>query len=239
MKKVIGIFITLTLLLTSISVQAAQRYGTRLCRSPDFYCIKVRRGQSWHSLFPDPEERDIVKRVNRMNTRVWVGMVLAVPNNLSRLTVYDVSPFPRYIEGPGEKTIYVNQKELAWAAYDKEGELIWWGPISSGKNWCSDINEQCTTPDGEFRIIRKQNIDCVSTAFPKRPRGEDGGAPMPFCMHFYRGYAFHGAPVVPGHRASHGCIRMFVEDARWINEEFIDLPQRGGPKGTKVIIGPV
>ena len=58
---------------------------------------------------------------------------------------------------------------------------------------------------------------------------------MPFCMHFYRGYAFHGATAVPGYRASHGCIRLFIEDARWLNNEFIDV----GAKGTRVIIGPV
>lgn len=226
------------LVLLSFSAQAARNYGARLCKSPDFYCIKVRRGQSWASLFPNSEERDIVKRVNRMNTGIWGGMTIAVPKNLGRLTVYDVSPFPRYIEPPGEKTLYFSQKELAWGAYDKEGELIWWGPISPGKDWCSDINESCQTPAGAFRIIRKQDIDCISTAFPKRPWGENGGAPMPFCMHFYRGFALHGAHTVPGHRASHGCIRLFIEDARWLNKEFIDLPGTG-KKGTRVIIGPV
>jgi lipoprotein-anchoring transpeptidase ErfK/SrfK len=78
----------------------------------------------------------------------------------------------------------------------------------------------------------------VSTAFPRRADGFHGGAPMPYCMHFYRGYALHGSTTVPGYRASHGCIRMFIEDARWLNEEFIDLPY-SNQKGTKVVIEPI
>ncbi len=186
-------------------------------------------------LFPHPEERDIVRRINRMNVRLKPGTIIAVPKNLERLTVYDVSPFPRYIDPVGEKVIYISQKNLAWGAYDEDGELVWWGPISSGKDRCSGVRGSCQTPSGSYRVIRKQDIDCVSTAFPRRSDGNHGGAEMPYCMHFFRGYALHGSSSVPGYRASHGCVRMFIEDARWLNEEFIDLPG-GGMKGTRVIL---
>lgn len=238
MRLILSYMLVFAFVFVCASSLAAPRYAKRLCQLPDFECVKVKRGHNWQRLFPDEEHRDIVKRVNRINTNLYAGQIIAVPRNLSDLTVYDVSPFPRYIESPGEKTLFISQKELAWAAYDEEGELVWWGPISSGKDWCADIGEGCQTPEGDYRIIRKQGLECVSTAFPRRPWGENGGAPMPFCMHFYRGYALHGAPVVPGYRASHGCIRLFIEDARWLNEEFIDLPG-GGRKGTRVIIGPV
>ncbi len=58
---------------------------------------------------------------------------------------------------------------------------------------------------------------------------------MPYCMHFFMGYALHGSDQVPGYAASHGCVRMFIEDARWLNEEFIDV---AGPQqlGTRIII---
>ncbi|WP_370569085.1 L,D-transpeptidase [Legionella sp. PL877] len=212
------------------------RYGESLCRLPDFYCIKIKSGQTWSNLFPNSEERDIVRRVNRMNIRLRTGMIIAVPKNLDRISIYDVAPFPRYIESDGEKTIYVSQEKLAWAAYDEDGELLWWGPISSGTDHCTGVPGGCTTPSGSYRIIRKQDIDCVSTAFPRRADGNHGGAEMPFCMHFFRGYALHGSTEVPGYRASHGCIRMFTEDARWLNQEFIDIPG-GGIRGTRVIIG--
>lgn len=211
------------------------RFGESLCHNPDYFCYKTQAGDTWSNLFPDKEAQDIVRRVNRMNIRLNKGMIIAIPKNLDRVTIYDVSPFPRYIESDGEKTIFVSQKNLAWGAYDEDGELLWWGPISSGTDNCRGVIGGCATPTGSYRIIRKQDIDCISTAFPRRADGNNGGAEMPFCMHFFRGYALHGSETVPGYRASHGCVRMFTEDARWLNEEFVDLPG-GGLRGTRVII---
>lgn len=238
MKKLIICLLSAAFLLASFNTSAKRfkRYGEQLCSHQDYFCIKVRGGESWQKLFPNAEERDIVRRVNRMNTRIWAGMVIAVPRNLSSLTIYDVSPFPRYIEPPGEKTIYVSQKQLAWGAYDSDGELLWWGPISPGKGYCADApGGRCGTPSGSFRMIRKQGSECVSSAFPRRRSGDHGGAQMPYCMHFYRGFAMHGSATVPGHPDSHGCVRMFTEDAKWLNHEFINLPGVG-KKGTRVVI---
>lgn len=217
------------------SAKAQSRFGETLCQLPDYFCMTIKSSDNWERLFPNPETRDIVRRINRMNISLKQGMIIAVPKNLDRLTIYDVSPFPRYIEADGEKTIYVSQKKLAWGAYDEQGELIWWGPVSSGSGHCSGVYGGCSTPSGSYRIIRKQDIDCISTAFPQRADGNSGGAEMPFCMHFFRGFALHGSDTVPGYRASHGCVRMFTEDARWLNEEFIDIPG-GGTKGTRVVI---
>lgn len=237
MKKIISIAVSAYLILSTPLALAAvhARFGEALCNAPDYFCLKVKNGESWSSLFPNAEERDMVKRINRMNVSLRTGMTIAVPKNIDRLTIYDVSPFPRYIESTGEKTIFVSQKKLAWAAYDMDGELLWWGPISSGIGKCPGVLGGCTTPSGSFRIVRKQDIDCVSTVFPQRSYGESGGALMPYCMHFFRGYALHGSYDVPGYRASHGCVRMFIEDARWLNEEFVDLPG-GGMQGTRVVI---
>ena len=230
MKRLLIIFAALL----SQNAWSSQRFGELFCQDPAFICLKIKNGQSWASLFPNAESRDIVRRLNRMNVRLRAGMIIAIPKNLERLSIYDVSPFPRYIEPSGEKTIFVSQDKLAWGAYDEDGELLWWGPISSGIDKCNSYGG-CATPTGSYRIIRKQDIDCVSTAFPRRANGENGGAQMPFCMHFFRGYALHGSSDVPGYRASHGCVRMFTEDARWLNEEFIDLPGAGF-KGTRVVI---
>ncbi|GGI76052.1 L,D-transpeptidase [Legionella impletisoli] len=238
MKTFINLCIFIAFLVTSQYTFAKGRYGETLCNEPDYFCVKVKQGESWETLFPNMEERDIIRRINRMNIRLRPGMTIAIPKNIERLTIYDVSPFPRYIETNGEKAIYVSQNKLAWGAYDETGELVWWGPLSSGSGKCSQRDNYCKTPSGSFRIIRKQDIDCVSTAFPRRANGEDGGAEMPYCMHFFRGFALHGSDTVPGYRASHGCVRMFIEDARWLNEEFIDLPGYG-VKGTRVIVDSV
>ena len=227
----------LILMILFTSPVLASNYGERLCASsPDYYCLKIKRGDSWDKLFPNAEDKDIVKRVNRTNRELSPGEIIGVPENLSQLTIYDVSPFPRYIEPTGEKVIFVSQKELAWGAYDASGELKWWGPISSGRDYCSDVGRGCSTPSGSYRMIRKQGPECISTVFPIRPNGDNGGAEMPYCMHYYRGYALHGSFDVPGHRDSHGCVRLFIEDARWLNEEFIDL-HGSGNRATRLVIG--
>ncbi len=213
----------------------AGRFGETLCNEPDYFCIKVRAGESWAKLFINDEERDIVKRVNRMNTTLKRGMTIAIPKHLDRISIYDVSPFPRHVSTSGEKTIFVSQKKLAFGAYDESGELIWWGPISTGLEFCPNVYGGCATPTGSFRIIRKQDEYCESTAFPKRADGNNGGTPMPYCMHFFRGFALHGSETLPGFRASHGCVRLFTQDARWLNEEFVTTPE-DGDEGTRVII---
>jgi hypothetical protein len=235
MKFWMAIILALSLFCIPLSALSQTRYGESLCNNKDYVCLKTRHEDQWETLFPNPEEMDIVKRINRMNISLRPGMIIAIPKHIERLNIYDVSPFPRYIESTGEKTIYVSQQQLAWGAYDEQGELVWWGPISSGSGLCKNIEGNCKTPSGYFRIIRKQDIYCISTAFPRRANGENGGAEMPYCMHFLRGYALHGSDSVPGYKASHGCVRMFIEDARWLNEEFIDATE-GEMKGTRVIV---
>lgn len=237
MKQFTILLVSALLLFVNQTVCSQTQFSQSLCASSDYICLKIKPGDRWDNLFPSPEERDLVRRVNRMNVNLRAGMTIAVPKNLDRVTIYDVSPFPRYIESEGEKTIYVSQEQLAWAAYDDKGELIWWGPISSGSGRCGAADGHCLTPTGSFRVIRKQDIDCVSTVFPRRADGNNGGAMMPYCIHFLRGFALHGSETVPGYRDSHGCVRMFIEDARWLNEEFIELPGAGGQKGTRVIVG--
>lgn len=98
------------LMLSTASALAEIRYGESLCNSPDYLCMKIKAGESWDTLFPNAEEKDMVRRINRMNVRLKAGMTIAVPKNIERLTIYDVAPFPRYIEPTGEKAIYVSQK---------------------------------------------------------------------------------------------------------------------------------
>ncbi len=229
------IYILITLIFTLPALAAETRYGEKLCERLDYYCIKVQPHESWESLFPTQEIKDLIMRLNRMNIPLHRGMVLAIPKQLERISIYDISPFPKVIHGDGEKAIYISQKDLAWGAYDENGELLWWGPISSGIGKECKAPGGCATPVGMFRVIRKQDADCISTAFPRREDGDNGGAEMPYCMHFFRGYALHGSEELPGYRYSHGCIRLFTQDARWLNEEFVDVPG-GGSKGTRVII---
>ncbi|MGI0117794.1 L,D-transpeptidase [Zooshikella sp. RANM57] len=205
-------------------------YGERFCDYETITCYNVKRGDSWYSLFPDPTRRDLIQRFNRMNVRLRPGMKLAVPNELHSLSVMDISPFKPQITNSGEKLIVVNLDVLAWGAYNEQGNLVHWGPLSGGKDWCPDVKRPCRTVTGTYSIKRKLGSSCKSS---KYPLGK-GGAPMPYCMFFFRGFALHGSPYVPGYNASHGCVRLFPEDARWINQEFVDPPS--SPFGGTTII---
>lgn len=204
----------------------ARHYATRFCEDPRFDCVRIQSGQSWASLWPDPHQRDLMKRLNRMNTPLYPGMVIAVPKGLHRLDVMDISPFRPYIKPIGKKTIIVDQKRMAWGAYNSSGELVRWGPMSGGQSWCADVKRGCRTASGHFQVYDKRGAGCKSS---KYPLGR-GGAPMPYCMFFHGGYALHGSPVVPGYHASHGCVRLFNEDAEWLHQQFVDIP------GTRVIV---
>lgn len=226
---------TLVLFMINIA-NAASFYGTALCGYPQYECIKAASGDTWEKLFPDPIQRDLVQRVNRSYNRLYTGREIAIPRNLANINIYDISPFPLKIKGENEKQVIIDQEKLAWGAYDTEGNLLMWGPISSGRDKCSDSNKSCRTMPGIFRVFSKENVRCTSDVFPIGK----GGAKMPFCMYFHKGFALHGSDDIPGQRASHGCVRMFVQDAKWLNETFVELSsERNNFKGTVVIVRPL
>lgn len=211
-------------------------FGAGLCNNPKFECIKVASSQSWEKLFPDEQQRDLVQRVNRTYNYLYAGKIIAVPRNLKDADILDYSPFPRKIKSGDGKQVIVDQNKLAWGAYDANGDLVKWGPIASGRAKCPDSNNACYTLTGVFRVFSKEDSRCKSDVFPIGK----GGAKMPYCMYFHKGFAMHGSDDMPGYRASHGCVRMFVRDAKWLNESFVDVTNESKHQpGTKVVVRPV
>ena len=211
-------------------------YGETLCNDPGFHCltvtettvikeIKTKKGckkieikvpQTWAELWPDENEREIVMKINRLNIKLKAGMTLAVPNDLTAKTLLAFSPYEKKIEAPSKKLLIFDPNLLAWAAYDELGNLVRWGPAVGGK-------KGKLTVVGSFKIIKISGPKCRSGKYH---------APMPWAMFFHpAGYAFHGSPNVPGQNASHGCVRLFNDDAEWLNKNFVEI-------GTKVIIRP-
>jgi len=205
-----------------------------LCNDTKYFCTQVQKGETWAKLFVDVELRNIVMRLNRMNVELSPGMIIAIPHNQATSDVMEHAPFVQQIEPTGDKVVIVNPAAHAWGAYDENGRLVRWGPAAGGKDYCPDVNSACKTPAGKYEVYRKSGAECVSRKFPI---GE-GGAPMPYCMFFHKGFALHASTSVPGYHASHGCVRIFLEDARWLNQEFIDLPKENDGRGTQVIVLP-
>lgn len=202
----------------------AKTFSQTLCENPEYMCEKIQKGETWATKFPDANFRNTVMRLNRMNIPLRKGMTVAVPVD-QNISLEKISPFEAEITPPGTKTIIIDPKLMAWVAYTPDGKMAAWGPASLGKDYCRDVNRRCRTVTGEYSVIRKQGANCISTIYPK-PRG---GAPMPYCIFFFKGYALHGSYEVPGYHASHGCVRLFVDDAKWLNQKFVE-------PGTKVIV---
>lgn len=134
---------------------------------------------------------------------------------------------PQHIDTGGEKVILVDPRVHAWGAYDANGYLIRAGVATAGANYCPDIRRACRTKAGTFRIQSLGARGCKSSIYP-RPRG---GAPMPYCMFFNKNQGLHGSYQVVDGNASHGCVRLKVDDAKWIRFDFATI-------GTKVIVRP-
>jgi hypothetical protein len=134
--------------------------------------------------------------------------------------------FPSHRRGAGVPVFIFNPRALAWAFYDSNGNLLKIGKASGGSNYCHDLQQNCHTPTGTFRVYLKQGANCKSKLFPLGK----GGAPMPYCSYFYDGYAVHGSYDVRNYNASHGCIRIYPSDAKWLQSMM--------PLGSIVIVMP-
>ncbi len=221
------------ILWTGVASAAPHRFGEALCVHESYECQEIQKGDTWDSLWPDEAQRDLIQRVNRLNLRLRPGMTLAVPKNLAAVTEMDLSPLPKTRDTGGVKLILVDLSVLAWGAYNEGGQLVHWGPVSAAKGWCPDVHVHCHTPPGTYSVLRTEGARCKSDKYPVGK----GGAPMPYCMFFQKGYALHGSPEVPGYHASHGCVRMFPRDAEWLNRKFIDKPNKDNDyRGTTILI---
>lgn len=184
-------------------------YGKHLCGNGTYTCIQLKKGDSWQTLFPDKYQRELVQRINRTNKGLWNRSWVLVPNDINS-DYMDFSPLPDYWDTNGKKTIVVDISELAFAAYDQDGDIVHWGPVNPGK-------DSTQTARGEnFKVYRKGGPECWSKKYESY---------IPYCMFFHKGFALHGYSM-PGYAASHGCVRTYVDDALWLNKNFADYNTR-------------
>ena len=198
-----------------LSSATAKTFATKLCSHNDFECYKIQKTDSWATLFPEESTRLTVMKLNRTNTKLYRHKYIAIPKNLFWKNLHDFSPMPYNIDSQ-EKKVIIDINKHAFGAYNASGELVKWGPISAGRGYCPDTKSYCRTVTGVFSLYRKGSVYCKSGKYPLKT---NGGAPMPYCMFFHRGFAMHGS-TLPGYHASHGCIRLFHDDAKWLNQEF-------------------
>lgn len=227
-RLILSMFGMLFLLIADAGYAAGdfESYGLNLCSHAQYQCIPLKPGQNWASLFPDPKARDIIMRLNRTNVSLMYRSWLLVPKDLTHLNYMQLSPLPQHIPPPKESLIYVDLSVYAFGAYDAQGNLVYWGPAAGGQSWCDDLHQSCVSAAGVFRIYRKEGADCMSSEFPVQTKG---GASMPYCMFYYKGFAIHGSTLKGFADLSKGCVRLFYDDAKWLYQNFVKI-------GTKVMV---
>lgn len=130
----------------------------------------------------------------------------------------DETVFPTSRKPERQNIFIFSPREHRWAVYNQDGERVGFGRATGGKDFCDDVKSECRTVIGKFQVFRKEDKDCASKTFPI---DEGGGAPMPYCMFFYKGYAIHGSDHVIDGNVSHGCVRVTRRAAQWIHENYI------------------
>jgi len=148
------------------------------------------------------EERKLVYALNRIDAhRITPGTKLVIPDSLvSDFNKY--APFPSVLNPLDSigKTVVISQRIQAFALYEN-GNLLRWGPVSTGK-------QSTGTPSGLYygNYKAKRKISTIDESWV-----------MPFYFNFmnFEGIGTHEY-TLPGYPASHGCVRMYREDAKFI-----------------------
>ena len=151
-----------------------------------------------------PPQIEILEKVNRVDLE-HLGQLreMLVPHTWSSDEL-DYSTMPtRYPPGSDHRRLLiVHLPGQMFGAYES-GRLVRWGPVSSG-------TRLAPTPDGLFHL-NWRSTGHASTINPE------------WFMRWYfnfdnrRGLALHQRSL-PGHPASHGCVRLLERDASWLFE---------------------
>ena len=205
---------------------SAHNYGRTLCNDPRYFCKKVGSNDTWFSLFPNFQQREEVMRLNRTNVALAYRSWIVIPKSFKKTTYMDMSPLPKHMYTNHQKLVVLNLRLFAFGAYNKNGNLLYWGPLSSGQKICPGGSGICSTPTGNFKVFHMEGKNCVSNEYPLETHG---GAPMPYCMFFHNGTAFHESTLSGFINRSAGCVRMFNADAKWLNKKFVTI-------GTRVLV---
>lgn len=148
-----------------------------------------------------------VLRLNRVDSaHVWRGDTLIVPRWLAdSLAAGDplaFSPFPRLVPALADtpRALLVSLRVQAVGAYER-GRLARWAPTSTGRR-------ETPTPAGFYRTNWK-DLERTSTV------NDEWLLRWYVNLHNFEGVSFHLYDL-PGHPASHSCVRLLEEDARWL-----------------------
>lgn len=140
-------------------------------------------------------------KINRTDKKhIRAGDSLIIPDASADLM--SIAPYPIQLEIARNipKLVLVSRRVQAFGAYEF-GRLVRWGPTSTGK-------KSTPTPAGLYHANWKAKT---------RRSSVNQSWILPWCFNLddTAGISFHQFDL-PGYPASHGCVRLLEEDAKWI-----------------------
>jgi hypothetical protein len=149
----------------------------------------------------DERQIGILEQLNRRDRRHLARLKEIVVPAAWHEDEREYSPLPRQYAWAAThpKAIVVHQPWQVFGAYE-HGELVRWGAVSSGRR-------SAPTPAGLFHLNWRSRGRCSTVCAEWY---------MPWYWNFdnRRGLGLHEF-ALPGHPASHSCIRLLERDARW------------------------
>lgn len=174
---------------------------------------------TWKSLFGTQAE--VARFYNRQNLQLEPGqMVLVPPRGVKDVMSPGIAPFGS--AGSDDHVfVLVSPEKYAWGLFGGR-QLVRWGPAVCGGDWCADVERSCRSPSGTFSITEVAGPDRRSGSYPKELAAEGKGALMPYFMRLTDyGVGLH-ARYLRGRHETHGCVGMFYDDAKWLNQEYAE-----------------
>ncbi len=148
------------------------------------------------------KERYTILALNRLDSKnKWRVDTLMIPSVIDS-TLMAYSPFPYHVEllKDVKKFVVFSYPIQAYGVYSN-GELVKWGPTSMGK-------KTAQTKRGLMFANWKKEL-ATSTV------NKSWKLPYNFNIHNTLGIGWHQYEL-PGYPASHSCLRMLMDDAKWM-----------------------
>lgn len=173
------------------------------------------------------EERYSILALNRLDSKnKWRADTLVIPAKIDT-TLMSYSPFPYRLDllKDVKKIVVFSYPLQAYGVYTN-GDLVKWGPTSMGK-------KSAQTKRGLMFANWKKEL-AISTV------DSEWKLPYNFNIHNTLGIGWHQYDL-PGFPASHSCLRLLMDDAKWMyNYADTWILNKGGAtvkaNGTPVIV---
>lgn len=191
----------------------------------NYHLIVVEDSLKWLSSLQTGDTLSALLYLNRVDTTNLLKLdTLVVPDTFKE-GIAQYTPFPISISAlrPIRKIILISHAVQAFAVYEY-GKQIRWGPVSLGKN-------STPTPTGLFATNwkSKKTRSTVNRYWVLEW----------YCnLDNYEGVGMHQY-AMPGYPASHGCVRLYKEDAFWFynwTDQWIFKDKKMSAYGTPVVI---